>query len=84
MVEYLVDPLFHNPVDVTKVDYHSPVVQILRRYINFDFAVVPMKILAFAAVIQQAMAIAEMDFLRDFVNISLPCRLHLPALQQCD
>jgi hypothetical protein len=64
VIERPVDPGLKNILDLGKIAHHAPGVQRLGADLHLDFAVVAMKIAAFSVVIQQPVAVAEMNFLR--------------------
>lgn len=68
VIQFLVNPGLHDLVDVSEINYHASVVELLRHDFDFDFAVVPVKMLALAVVVDETMPIAKMDFFRYFVN----------------
>ena len=77
VVQRLVDPGLKDLLDLRKVAHHSFFIESFGAQLDFHLAVVPVKIAAFAVIIQQPMAVAEMNFLRDpehFQIIIDPCR----------
>ena len=83
MVERLVDPDAQDFLDLRKIAHHSFVIESRCAKLNFDFAVMSVKIAALAVVVQQPMAVAEMDFLRYFEHQQIiinACRIILPSL----
>ncbi len=62
MVQFLIDPSIDDPLDVPKVENHSPLVEILRLDGNNRPAIMSVEVPALAGVIHQAVAVAEVDF----------------------
>lgn len=55
-------------LDIVEVDDHAALIERLGAELNLHFRVVPMQEPALAVVIEQAMAVAEMDFFGDGVH----------------
>ena len=65
VVELAVDPPFDNPLDVGEIADHVAVVERPAADLDFRHGVVPVRMLADAVVIEQPVAVAELDFLGD-------------------
>ena len=65
MVEVGIDPAGDDPLDVGEVEHHAAVVKLLGLDGDDGVAVVPMQVAALAVVVEQAMAVAEVDFSGD-------------------
>ena len=65
MVQFVVDPSADDALDVGKIEDHAALVELLRLDHDHRPAVVAVQIAALAGVIQQAMAVTEVDFASD-------------------
>ena len=65
VVELAIDPSLDDPLDVREIAHHVAVVE--RPAADFDLGdgVVAVRVLADAVVVEQAMAVAELNFLGD-------------------
>jgi hypothetical protein len=64
VVEFAIDPSLDNPLDVGKVADHVAVVERSAADLDFGNGVVPVRVLTDAIVIEQTMAVAELNFFR--------------------
>lgn len=62
MIEVLVDPGAYDTLDVGEVHHHPPIVERWRFDGDHSAAVVAMQVAAFAVVVQESMAVTEIDF----------------------
>ena len=65
VIELAVDPRFHHLLDVRKIGHHIAAVKCLRLDLDLDDGVVAVGMLADPFVVEQAMAVAEINTLRD-------------------
>ena len=68
MIEVLVDPGTHFPLDVGEIEDHAALVQGLRTDRNDGPPVVPVQMAAFSRIIEQPMAVTEVDLAGDAVH----------------
>ena len=64
MVEVLVDPVADHVLDVREIDHHAPRVELFGLDRDDGPAVVAVQVLALAVVVEQPVAVAEVDFAR--------------------
>ena len=65
VVELAVDPALDHPLDVAEVADHVAVVERAGAHLDFGHGVVAVRMLADAVVVEQAVAVAEVDTFRD-------------------
>ena len=65
VIQVVVDPLLDGLLDVAKIDQHASRVEIRALEGDDGTAVVPMKVTAFAVVVEQPVAVAKLDLARD-------------------
>ena len=68
MVELTVDPAFDDVLEVAEVTDHVTVVERGRPNLDLSDGIVPVRMFADTLVVQQAMAVAEVDPLGDGVH----------------
>jgi len=62
VIEIVVDPRLHHPLDLAEINDHAQSIELIALNSNDRRAIVPMQMPALATVIQQPMAITEVDF----------------------
>ena len=62
MVEDIVDPTTYYVFDLSEIEDHAPIIELIGLERNHNSAVVAMQIAALAIVIEQAMTVAEINF----------------------
>lgn len=67
VVQFGIDPGLDDLVYVAEIDDHSPMVQMLADNLHFNSAVVAVEMTTFPLIIEQAMAVAEIDVFCDSV-----------------
>ena len=67
VIQLGIDPGLDHLVDVAEIHDHAPVVQMIADNFNFNFAVVAVEMTTLPLVVEQAMAVAEIDVLGDSV-----------------
>ena len=67
VIQFGIDPGFDHLVDVAEIDDHAPVVQMVAGDLHFNPAVVAVEVTAFPLIVEQAMAVAEIDVFSDSV-----------------
>jgi hypothetical protein len=65
VIELAVDPAFDDALDVGEVSDHVALVEAIRANVDLDDRVVSMRMLADAVVVEQAVAITEVDTFGD-------------------
>ena len=65
MIQFASIQPFHDPLDVAEVAHHVAVVERVGADLDLGQRIVPVGMLADAAVIEQAVAVAELDALGD-------------------
>src|SRR5436190_2485705 len=65
VIELAVDPAFHDPLDVAEVADHVARVEAARAHLDLGHRVVAVRMLADAVVVEEAVAVAELDALRN-------------------
>ncbi len=65
VIELPIDPAFHDPLDVAEVAHHVAVVERAGAHFDFGRCVVAVRMLADAVVVEQPMAVAEVDAFGD-------------------
>ena len=68
VIDLAIDPPLHNPLDVAEVAHHVATVQLQRADLDLGDRVVTVRMLTDAFVIQQAVAVAELDPFGDGVH----------------
>ena len=68
VIELAIDPALDDPLDVAEVADHVAVVERAGPHLDLRRRVVAVRVLADAVVVEQPMAVAEVDFLRDRVH----------------
>ena len=68
MIQLPVDPSFDDAFDVAEIDDHVAVVEIVGADVDFHHRVVTVRMLADAVVVEQPMAVAEINALRDEIH----------------
>jgi len=68
VVQFPVQPDRHNLLHLGKIPNHPDRIQIFRLELDLDSAVMPVEMAAFALVIHEPVAVAEMKGLGDFVH----------------
>jgi hypothetical protein len=71
VIQLTVDPAFHNPLDVAEVANHVASIEGIVPYLDFSHRVVSVRVLADAVIVQQSMAVAELDALGHGVHMRL-------------
>ena len=69
MVDRLIDPSLHDPLDVAEVADHVAAVQRFGPDLDLGDRVVPMRMLADAVVVEQTVAVAEVYGLGDRIHL---------------
>jgi hypothetical protein len=64
MVQGFIDPGVKDVFDLGEIAHHAPDVQGVCAQLHFHLPVVPVEVAAFAIVVHEPVAVAEMDFLR--------------------
>src|SRR5215471_5728128 len=59
VIELAIDPPLHDPLNIAEVAYHVPLVELTGAHFDFSDRVVPVRVLADAVVVEQAVAVAE-------------------------
>ena len=67
VIQFGIDPGLDYRVDVAEVDHHAPMVETLAGDLHFNSAVVAVEMATFPLIVEQAMAVAEIDVLGDSV-----------------
>ena len=62
VIEVVIDPRLHHPFDLAEIDDHAQRIELIALNSNDRRAIVPMQMPALATVIQQPMAVTEVDF----------------------
>ena len=65
VIELFINPSLHDTLDVAEVADHVAIVERAGSHFNLGNGVVAMRVLADAVIIEQAVAVAELNFLRD-------------------
>ena len=68
MIELAIDPALHDALDVAEVGDHVAAVEPIGAHLDFGDGVVAVRMLADAVVVEQAMAVAELDALGDEIH----------------
>lgn len=71
MVELSVYPFLDDLLHVPEIKDHSAFVEAVGFELDLDLPVMPVGMGAFAIIVEQAMAVAEMDFFQDFIQSSV-------------
>ncbi len=71
MIQLAIDPAFHRALDVGEVGHHVAPVERFRLDFQFHHGVVPVRMLADAVVVEQPMAVTEIEALGDRVHNSV-------------
>ena len=69
VIELAVDPAFHDPLDVAEIAHHVARVELRRPDFDLRDRVVAVRVLADAVVVEQPVAVAEVDALGDGVHL---------------
>ena len=67
VIQFGIDPGLDHLVDIAEIHDHAPVVQVLADNLHFNPAVVTVEMTTLSLVVEQAMAVAEIDVLGDSV-----------------
>lgn len=67
VIQFGIDPGLDDLVDVAKIDHHAPMVEMLAGNLYFNSAVVAVEMPTFPLIVEQAMAVAEIDVFSDSV-----------------
>ena len=67
VIQFGIDPGLDDLVDVAKIHHHAAVVEMPADNLHFNSAVVAVEIATFSLVVEQAVAVAEIDVLGDSV-----------------
>ena len=67
VIQFGIDPGLDHLVDVAEIHDHAPVVQMIADNFHFNSAVVAVEMTTLPLVVEQAMAVAEIDVLGDSV-----------------
>ena len=67
VIQFGIDPGLDDLVDVAKIDDHAPMVEMLADNLYFNSAVVAVEMTTFPLIVEQAMAVAEIDVFSDSV-----------------
>ena len=68
VIELAIDPALDDPLDVAEVADHVAVVERVGAHLDLRRGVVAVRVLADAVVVEQPVAVAEVDFLGDRVH----------------
>ena len=68
VIELAVDPALHDALDVREIRDHVAAVEPIRAHVDLDDGVVAVRMLADAVVVEQPMAVAEVDALGDEIH----------------
>ena len=69
VIELAIDPAFDDPLDVAEIHHHVAVVEAVGADVDLDRRVVAVRVLADAVVVEQPVAVAELDPLGDEVHV---------------
>ena len=69
MIELAIDPAFHDPLDVAEVGDHVALVEPIGAHLDLDDGVVAVRMLADAVVVEQPVAVTELDALGDEIHV---------------
>ena len=72
VIEVVINPPLHMLLDVAEIDQHAPVIQFVRFENDDGLAVVSVEVAALALVVEQAMAVAEVDFSGNAIHENRP------------
>jgi hypothetical protein len=70
VIQLAIDPALHYPLDVAEVRHHVPAVEPIRAHLDLDHRVVAVRVFADPVVVEQPVAVAELDALGDQVHVS--------------
>ena len=68
VIELAIDPALDDPLDVAEVAHHVAAVERVGAHFDFRDGVVAVRMLADAVVVEQPMAVAEVDALGDGIH----------------
>jgi hypothetical protein len=68
VIEFAIDPTFHDTLDVAEIGDHIPAIQPICSDFHFNDSVVTMRMFTDAVVIEQPMPVAELDALGDEIH----------------
>ena len=71
VIQLAIDPALDDALDVGEIGDHVALVEPVRAHVHLDDGVVSVRMLADAVVVEQAMAVAEVDALGDEVHDAL-------------
>jgi len=67
VIQFGIDPGLDDLVDVAEIDDHAPMVEMLADNLHFNSAVVAVEMTTLPLIVEQAMAVAEIDVFSDSV-----------------
>ena len=65
VIQLAIDPAFHQPLDVGKVRHHVAAVELVGADVDLGDGIVSVRMLADAVVVEQPVAVTEVDALGD-------------------
>ena len=68
VIQFLVDPALHHVLDVAEVADHVAMVQRVGPDLDFRHCIVPVRMLADAVVVEQAVAVTEVNAFGDGIH----------------
>ena len=68
MIELPIDPAFDHPLDVAEIRHHVPRVEAVGTDLDLRQRIVAVRMLADAVVVEQAMAVTELDAFGDEIH----------------
>ena len=69
VIQLVVNPSLDNALDIAEVGHHVPTVERVGANLDFRDGIVPVRMLADAVVIEEAMSVAEIDALGDRIHV---------------
>lgn len=75
VIEIVIDPGLHDPFNFAEVDDHAELVELVALDGDDSDAIVPMQMATLTGVVEQAMAVAEVDFAGNSVHGILSVRI---------
>ena len=67
VIQFGIDPGLDHLIDIAKIHHHAPMVEMFADNLHFNSAVVAVEMATFPLIVEQAMAVAEIDVLGDSV-----------------
>ena len=67
VIQFGIDPGLDHLVDIAKIHHHATMVEMFADNLHFNSAVVAVEMATFPLIVEQAMAVAEIDVLGDSV-----------------